>query len=122
MAQKGSQFRAEATPALRTVCSNCGKSIPTEVGHPHPLDAEDRGVWKETWGLVGMENGGPKVFPICKHLIVGAGQHGTVTLSDEAADYFKRKGCSVELEPTPTATRSWNTAKGAVIGLFHVTC
>jgi len=65
MAQKGSQFRAEATPALRTVCSNCGKSIPTEVGHPHPLDAEDRGVWKETWGLVGIEKGGPKVFPTC---------------------------------------------------------
>ena len=57
-----------------------------------------------------------------KRLIVGAGQHGTVTLSDEAADYFKRKGCSVELEPTPTATRSWNNATGAVIGLFHVTC
>src|SRR5437899_10499633 len=65
MAQKGSQFRAEANPALRTVCSNCGKTIPTEVGHPHPLDAEDRGVWKETWGLVGIENGGPKVFPTC---------------------------------------------------------
>jgi hypothetical protein len=57
-----------------------------------------------------------------KRLIVGAGQHGTVTLSGEAADYFMRKGCSVELEPTPTATRSWNSAKGAVIGLFHVTC
>jgi hypothetical protein len=57
-----------------------------------------------------------------KHLIVGAGQHGNVTLSDPAADYFKRKGCSVELDPTPTATRSWNNAKGAVIGLFHVTC
>lgn len=55
-------------------------------------------------------------------LIVGAGQHGTVTLSDEAADYFKRKGCSVELEPTPIAVRSWNEAKGAVLGLFHVTC
>ena len=57
-----------------------------------------------------------------KRLIVGAGQHGTVTLSDEAADYFRRKGCSVELQPTPTATRSWNHATGAVIGLFHVTC
>ncbi len=65
MAQKGSQFRAEANPALRTVCAYCGKSIPTEVGHPHPLDAEDRSVWKETWGLVGIENGGPKVFPTC---------------------------------------------------------
>src|SRR5258705_2235688 len=65
MAQKGSQFRAEANPALRTVCARCGKSIPTEVGHPHPLDAEDRGVWRETWGLVGIENGSPKVFPTC---------------------------------------------------------
>jgi hypothetical protein len=57
-----------------------------------------------------------------KRLIVGAGQYGSVTLSDEAADYFRRKGCSVKLEPTPTATRSWNHATGAVIGLFHVTC
>ena len=55
-------------------------------------------------------------------LIIGAGQHGTVTLSDEAADYFKRKGCAVDLEPTPIATRSWNKATGAVLGLFHVTC
>jgi len=55
-------------------------------------------------------------------LIVGAGQQGNVKLSDEAGDYFKRKRCSVELEPTPTAARTWNDAKGAVIGLFHVTC
>ena len=34
MAQKGSQFRAEANPALRTVCANCGKSIPTEWAIP----------------------------------------------------------------------------------------
>ena len=65
MAQKGSQFRGEANPTLRTVCAHCGKSIPTEVGHAHPLDAEDRGVWRETWGLVGIENGVPKVFPTC---------------------------------------------------------
>jgi hypothetical protein len=57
-----------------------------------------------------------------KRLIVGAGQYGSVTLSDEASGYFKRKGCLVELEPTPAATRSWNNTKGAVIGLFHVTC
>jgi hypothetical protein len=57
-----------------------------------------------------------------KRLIVGAGQHDNVTLSDEAADYFNRKECMVELDPTPTATRAWNNAKGAVIGLFHVTC
>jgi hypothetical protein len=57
-----------------------------------------------------------------KRLIVGAGQQGNVTLSREAAAYFERKGCVVELEPTPTATRAWNDATGAVIGLFHVTC
>jgi hypothetical protein len=55
-------------------------------------------------------------------LIVGTGQSGMVKLSEEAADYFKRKGCSVELLPTPAAIRVWNEAKGPVIGLFHVTC
>ena len=55
-------------------------------------------------------------------LIVGSGQTGMVTFSDEAADYFERKGCSVSLARTPTAIRAWNQAKGAVIGLFHVTC
>jgi hypothetical protein len=55
-------------------------------------------------------------------LIVGAGQSGMVKLSDEAADYFRRKGCAVELLPTPAAIGVWNAAKGAVIGLFHVTC
>jgi hypothetical protein len=73
MAQKGSQFRAEANPALRTVCAHCGKSIPTEVGHPHPLDAEDRGIRRETWSLVGMENGSPRVFPTCTECYQVAG-------------------------------------------------
>jgi hypothetical protein len=57
-----------------------------------------------------------------RRLIVGAGQHGLVALSDEAADYFKRRGCQVELLPTPEAIQVWNMAEGAVIGLFHVTC
>ena len=55
-------------------------------------------------------------------LIVGTGQHGLVKLSEEADDYFKHKGCRVELLPTPEAIRVWNEAEGAVIGLFHVTC
>jgi hypothetical protein len=55
-------------------------------------------------------------------LIVGAGQSGLVTLSDEAADYFRRQGCLVDLLPTKKAAQAWNTAQGAVIGLFHVTC
>jgi hypothetical protein len=57
-----------------------------------------------------------------ERLIVGSGQTGMVTLSEEATGYFKRKGCMVELVPTPAATRAWNQATGAVIGLFHVTC
>jgi len=54
--------------------------------------------------------------------IIGTGQSGMAELSDEAADYFKRKNCPVELLPTPKAIRAWNDAQGAVIGLFHVTC
>jgi hypothetical protein len=57
-----------------------------------------------------------------KRLIIGSGQAGNVELSEEAADYFKRKECQVDLWPTPEAIRAWNGAKGPVIGLFHVTC
>jgi hypothetical protein len=57
-----------------------------------------------------------------KRLIVGTGQNGLLELSEEAADYFRRKGCSVELLPTPRAVVAWNSAKGAMMGMFHVTC
>jgi len=57
-----------------------------------------------------------------ERLIVGAGQNGRVELSDEAADYFAKKKVAVDLAPTPEAIARWNRVKGAVIGLFHVTC
>jgi hypothetical protein len=57
-----------------------------------------------------------------KQLILGSGQAGNVELSDEAAEYFRKKGCPVLLLPTPKAITAWNAAKGAVIGMFHVTC
>ncbi len=57
-----------------------------------------------------------------EQLIVGTGQSGNVTLSPEAAGYFKQVRCVVELLPTPQAMRVWNETKGNVIGLFHVTC
>ncbi|HYV30709.1 MAG TPA: MTH938/NDUFAF3 family protein [Candidatus Binatia bacterium] len=57
-----------------------------------------------------------------ERLIIGSGHSGMVKLSDEAAAYFKGKGCSVELAPTPAAIQAWNQAKGNVIGLFHITC
>jgi len=57
-----------------------------------------------------------------ERLIIGAGQNGLIELSEEAADYLRRKECRVELLPTPEAIKAWNKAMGAVIGLFHVTC
>jgi hypothetical protein len=57
-----------------------------------------------------------------KRLIIGSGQDGNVELSNEAADYFERKHCRVDLSPTPRAIETWNKAEGDVIGLFHVTC
>ena len=60
--------------------------------------------------------------PGVKRLIVGTGQGGNVTLSDDAANYFKQMQCEVKMLPTPKAIRVWNEAEGSVIGLFHVTC
>lgn len=57
-----------------------------------------------------------------EHLIIGTGQSGFVELSDKATEFFRKNGCSVQLLPTPKAVKAWNTAKGAVIGMFHVTC
>jgi hypothetical protein len=60
--------------------------------------------------------------PNARRLLIGTGQEGNVTLSDEAADYFTRKQCQVMLMPTPRAMGAWNESDGPVIGLFHVTC
>ncbi len=57
-----------------------------------------------------------------RRLIVGTGHRGALTLSEEAAEYFRQKDCAVELYPTPRASAAWNAATGAAIGLFHVTC
>ena len=57
-----------------------------------------------------------------ERLIVGTGQYGQLGLSDEAKDYFRAKGCAVELVPTPDAMKVWNQSEGKVIGMFHVTC
>ena len=57
-----------------------------------------------------------------ERLVIGAGQFGLVKLSEEAAAYFQKKGCQVQLYPTPEAIRVWNEAQGEVLGLFHITC
>jgi len=57
-----------------------------------------------------------------KWILIGTGQTGMVELSPEANAFFKKKGCTVELLPTPEAIRCWNETEEAAIGLFHVTC
>jgi hypothetical protein len=55
-------------------------------------------------------------------IIIGTGQTGMVKLSDEAVEFFKQKECRTALFPTYEAIHVWNEAKGATIGLFHITC
>ena len=57
-----------------------------------------------------------------KRLIIGSGQSGMVSLSEEAASYLQEKGLKVDILPTPHAIKAWNEAHGAVIALFHITC
>lgn len=57
-----------------------------------------------------------------EQLIVGTGQTGMVELSDEAAAYFRKHKCQVQMFPTPEAVGVWNQSDGAIIALFHVTC
>ncbi len=57
-----------------------------------------------------------------ERLIIGTGQYDNVRLSEEAGEYFRKQGCSVELFPTPDALRAWNRAEGKTIEMFHVTC
>jgi len=57
-----------------------------------------------------------------EQIIIGSGQNGMLTLSDEAAAFFETKGCSVTLLPTPQAIKKFNHAGKKSIGLFHVTC
>ena len=58
----------------------------------------------------------------CKELVLGTGQEDNVRLSNEAAEYFEKKGCKVIAQPTPDAIETFNKAKKGKIGLFHVTC
>jgi hypothetical protein len=56
-------------------------------------------------------------------LVIGTGQYAQVSLSDEAREFIRQKGCQVLLDSTPRAIEAWN--KSSVqrkLGLFHVTC
>jgi hypothetical protein len=93
-------------------------SIESELDEVQP----DRRFGLEQRTSLKKGQNGSSHLVLAAQVSVGAGQSGLVKLSDEAADYFKRKDCQVELLPTPKAIEAWNEAKGAVIALFHVTC
>jgi hypothetical protein len=57
-----------------------------------------------------------------ERIIIGAGQHGQVHLSQEAAEFLKVHGCQADLWPTQEAIKQWNEAEGNILGLFHITC
>ena len=55
-------------------------------------------------------------------ILIGSGQYGMVSLSEEASEFLERKGCSVLLKKTDEAIEIWNGTGGNWIGLFHITC
>ena len=55
-------------------------------------------------------------------LIIGTGQYGLVTLSEEAEAFLAAQGVGVRMAPTPEAIGVWNAHEGRAIGLFHITC
>jgi hypothetical protein len=57
-----------------------------------------------------------------ERLVIGTGQYNQVKLSNRASEFFRENRCEVQLLGTPKAAKAWNEAKGAVIGMFHVTC
>jgi len=57
-----------------------------------------------------------------EQVIIGTGQNGYVELSEEGDEFFRKNKCHIKLFPTPQAIKEWNETKGAVIGMFHITC
>ena len=55
-------------------------------------------------------------------LVVGAGQHGVLRLTDGAAAYLQEQGVRVEVAPTPQAIECFNALTGRKAALIHVTC
>lgn len=55
-------------------------------------------------------------------IVIGNGQYGVASLSEEASEYLNRKNCTVVIKSTPEAIEDWNNAEGKWIGLFHITC
>ena len=57
-----------------------------------------------------------------ERIIIGSGQEGILTLSDDAQSFFNKRNCKVEINPTPVAVDKWNKSEKKTIGVFHITC
>ncbi len=55
-------------------------------------------------------------------IMIGSGYEGVLHLSEEATEYFRKKGVEVILCPTPEAVEIFNKRKPSTAGLFHITC
>jgi len=60
--------------------------------------------------------------PKAERLIIGTGHGARIELSPAAAAFLAKRGCEVELLPTPEAIERWNAVDGKILGLFHITC
>ena len=58
----------------------------------------------------------------CSLLVIGTGQYGALTLSEEAEAYLKGLGIPYDARPTPEAIELFNKASGKRRALVHVTC
>lgn len=70
--------------------------------------------------------GAEELKAVCKDrpsiLIIGTGHCRTVTLSDDAEQFLRRRGVTYELLPSADAAGAYNTIRGRKAALLHVTC
>jgi hypothetical protein len=89
------------------------------------VQARANGLSKEVYGtshMISLAEARHVYQEGVERLIVGTGLTGLTKLSDEAAAFFRERGCRVDRYATRRAIKVWNEAEGAVIGLFHITC
>ena len=55
-------------------------------------------------------------------ILIGSGQYGVASISEEASSFLVEKDCSVIVRHTPDAIKKWNKQGDKWIGLFHITC
>lgn len=55
-------------------------------------------------------------------LLICSGLFNRIKLSDEAAQFFQKRGVEVVILRTPKAIKYWNNSEESLVGLFHISC